>query len=187
MGGYKAALLALAGVIAAGCHRESRPVDQRASKPETGPASVALTDFRPGAPVLVPTADPRSALYEGNAYHIAQGQRLFAWFNCTGCHANGGGGMGPALMDEKWRYGPAMEQIYLSIAQGRPNGMPAFQGKVEPQQIWQLAAFVRSLSGLADKIAAPSRLDGMRSTPPLNNMGPPPRTSGDPANVRTTG
>ena len=34
--------------------------------------------------------------YEDNAYHLAQGKTLYAWFNCNGCHANGGGGSGPA-------------------------------------------------------------------------------------------
>lgn len=31
--------------------------------------------------------------YEGNAYAISEGQRLFNWYNCVGCHANGGGGI----------------------------------------------------------------------------------------------
>ena len=30
---------------------------------------------------------------EQNAYAIAQGKRLFSWYNCVGCHANGGGGI----------------------------------------------------------------------------------------------
>ena len=45
---------------------------------------------------------------EGNAYAVAQGKRLFRWYNCSGCHATGGGGdWGPALMDDKWIYGVA--------------------------------------------------------------------------------
>src|SRR5690242_3579562 len=43
--------------------------------------------------------------YEQNAYALARGEELFRAFNCVGCHAHGGGGMGPALMDAKWRYG----------------------------------------------------------------------------------
>jgi cytochrome c oxidase cbb3-type subunit III len=66
--------------------------------------------------------------------------------NCTGCHFNGGGGMGPALISGHWRYGGRIEQIYESIAQGRPNGMPSWQFVLGPTQIWDLAAYVKSLS-----------------------------------------
>ena len=31
------------------------------------------------------------------AYDVSQGKRLFRWYNCSGCHSNGGGGMGPVL------------------------------------------------------------------------------------------
>ena len=57
---------------------------------------------------------------------IADGERLFDWYNCSGCHFHGGGGMGPALMDQQWIYGGALDQIHASIVQGRPNGMPSW-------------------------------------------------------------
>ena len=41
----------------------------------------------------------------------------------------GGGGIGPPLMDDRWIYGSAPENIYASIVQGRPNGMPAWGGR----------------------------------------------------------
>ena len=53
--------------------------------------------------------------------------------------------MGPALMSGHWRYGGRMDQIYASIAQGRTNGMPSWQFVLQPQQIWELAAYVKSL------------------------------------------
>ena len=64
--------------------------------------------------------------------------------NCTGCHANGGGGIGPPLMDAEWRYGSAPGDIYRSIVEGRPNGMPAFGKRLTEDEIWQLHAFVKS-------------------------------------------
>ena len=30
--------------------------------------------------------------YQENAWGMAEGKRLFSFFNCVGCHANGGGG-----------------------------------------------------------------------------------------------
>lgn len=128
--------------------------------PTDQPQGVALTSLRPGgATSPPPLATPTQ--YQENAYQISQGARLFVWFNCNGCHANGGGGMGPPLMDDQWIYGGEPAQIYATIHDGRPNGMPAFQGKVPDQQIWQLVAYVRALSGQVRKDVAPSRRDDM--------------------------
>jgi cytochrome c oxidase cbb3-type subunit 3 len=45
--------------------------------------------------------------------------------------------------------------------------MPSWRGKITDQQAWQLAAYVRALSGNVPKAAAPSRREGMAATPPL--------------------
>ena len=111
--------------------------------------------------------DPRAAEYEGNAFQISQGGQYFIWMNCNGCHANGGGGMGPPLMDSNWRYGGSMEQIVATILEGRPNGMPSFKGRVTEQQAWQLAAFVRALSAQPRQDALGGRLDAMSSREPF--------------------
>jgi cytochrome c oxidase cbb3-type subunit 3 len=86
--------------------------------------------------------------------------------NCVGCHSHGGGGMGPPLMDDEWRYGGRIDQIAASIAEGRPNGMPAWREKLTSDQIWQLAAYVRSLSGQPSKDAVSSRSEEMSNTTP---------------------
>lgn len=104
--------------------------------------------------------------YEGNAYAISEGKRLYAWFNCVGCHFHGGGGIGPPLMDHEWIYGGTPENIFASIVEGRPNGMPSFGGKIPTDQVWQLVAYVRSLSGLQPKAAVPVRSDHMHAKPP---------------------
>jgi cytochrome c oxidase cbb3-type subunit 3 len=176
-----AAVLGLIVTLAlplAACQRETRDL-QPTPAAESGPRSLTVSDLRPGGGTPPPD-DPRGGEYEGNAAHIANGQRYYEWFNCKGCHFNGGGGIGPALMDDKWRYGGEIERIYASIEQGRPNGMPAFRDKIPEQQVWEIAAYVRTLSGNADKLAAPSRQDGMRSAPPINNKDREP-LNGDPA------
>src|SRR5581483_11928376 len=89
--------------------------------------------------------------------------------NCVGCHAHGGGGMGPPLMDQKWIYGSEPEQVYATIMEGRPNGMPSFRGKIPDDQVWKLVAYVRSLSGQTSKTAATGRNDEMRTKPPENS------------------
>jgi cytochrome c oxidase cbb3-type subunit 3 len=164
-------LLALAG-----CKRETR---EYATAPvENPPPHPTLSTLQPGNPLSqAPSALGRH--YENNAYHITQGGRMFRWMNCNGCHANGGGGIGPALMDAQWRYGGSIDQIHASILEGRPNGMPSWRGKLTDQQAWQLAAYVRALSGNVRKDAAPSRREGMAATPPLTRVPKQPPRGGD--------
>ena len=98
----------------------------------------------------------------------SEGQRLFGWYNCAGCHANGGGGMGPPLMDDEWIYGSSPENIYTTIVQGRPNGMPSFAGKIPTPQVWMLVAYVRSLSALNTTGA---RVGAQRSHDDVSRLG----------------
>lgn len=145
-------LLALSG-----CHRESRYFEPPPGS-DLAPTDVALSPLV-AAREAAAFREQQRREYEENAWHMSEGKRLFSWFNCTGCHGHGGGGSGPALMDDRWIYGAEIDQIYLTIFQGRPNGMPAFGGKIPPQQIWQLAAYVRSLGGHGPKAARPGRDD----------------------------
>jgi len=108
--------------------------------------------------------------WDHNAWSMSEGQQLYQAYNCVGCHAHGGGGMGPALMDDKWIYGSEPYQIYASIRDGRPNGMPSFRGKVPDNQIWELVAYVRSMSGLADQWYANARDDHLKSAPPPSSV-----------------
>jgi cytochrome c oxidase cbb3-type subunit III len=138
------------------CKREKRVFDPGSSGSQIA-NGVALNEVRPGGPV--PVSD--SAKYEQSAYAVGEGKRLFSAFNCVGCHAHGGGGIGPALMDAEWIYGSHPEQIYSTIVQGRPNGMPSFGGKIPDYQVWELVAYVRSMSGQLPTDVAPSRSDEM--------------------------
>jgi cytochrome c oxidase cbb3-type subunit 3 len=172
------ALLALAG-----CDRENRE-SRGQPLPETAPFA-ETSDLQAGQSLRT-QPDPRAAMYEGNAFHIGEGQRLFSWMNCTGCHAHGGGGMGPPLMDDEWRYGGRMEQIAATIVHGRPNGMPSFRGKITEQQMWQLAAYVRSISGQVPKDAAPSRGDDVANIEPMTLKEKEATLGSDPASVAGT-
>ncbi len=109
---------------------------------------------------------------------MGEGKRLYAAYNCVGCHAHGGGGMGPALIDDEWLYGSAPDQVFATIVQGRPNGMPSFGGRIPDYQIWQLAQYVRSMSGLTRIDASPGRSDHMRNKPPEHSVERREQTSG---------
>lgn len=147
-------------VLAAGCEREARRLNEKS--PPAPSQFVAQVRLQPG-PTLV--ADTSEGFFDDNAYGTSEGQVLFGQMNCTGCHANGGGAMGPALMDDEWIYGSLPSQIFASIAEGRANGMPAWKYRLTNQQIWQLVAYVRSLSGLTPKGARPGRDDHMSVKP----------------------
>ena len=154
--------LLLAAAVLAACQREDR--DYRGPPPPAGPqAGAAPTDLAPGGAPLPASADSRARIYEANAFHIGEGKRWYDWYNCYGCHAAGGGDIGPPLLDDKWRYGGSIEQIHASIREGRPNGMPAFRDKLTDLQAWQLAAYIRTMSGNVPKDAPPSRGDEIQS------------------------
>jgi cytochrome c oxidase cbb3-type subunit 3 len=170
---FVAPALAAVCLIFTACQREVR--DLRSSPADAAaPGFVAQSTLFAGGPPP-PAEDPVARRLETNAYAIASGQRAFQEFNCSGCHAQGGGGMGPSLMDATWRYGGTPDQIYASIAQGRPNGMPAFGSRIPVVQIRELAAYVRTLSGHGGPYATPSRRDAMAATPPLDTIDPKPQ------------
>jgi cytochrome c oxidase cbb3-type subunit 3 len=155
-------------VLLAGCEREARRFSEPAST--ASPVdSVRLSPLQPGSTTAAPRVRNR---YEENAYAVSQGERLFTWYNCVGCHSHGGGGMGPALMDDKWIYGHEPENIFATIVQGRPNGMPSFAGKIPEAQVWQLVAYVRSMSGFLSSAVAPSRSDTMSAGGAENTRDP---------------
>jgi cytochrome c oxidase cbb3-type subunit 3 len=148
------------GAIA--CKREAR--DFQRPTAENAPAQdVQLSELHPGAPSPAPRF---SNPYEENAYAVSEGKRLFGAYNCSGCHANGGGGIGPPLIDADWIYGGDSGQIYDTIVKGRPNGMPSFSGKIPEFQVWELVAYVRSLSGQLPIDVANSRSDHMQGKKP---------------------
>jgi cytochrome c oxidase cbb3-type subunit 3 len=143
-------------LLAIACRREQRIIRHSPPASDRAPGIVRLSELQPGKPA--PEIYARN-LAEERAYDVSEGKRLFAAYNCKGCHANGGGGMGPALMDEYWIYGSQPENVHDTILKGRPNGMPSFEGKIPDYQVWELTAYVRSLSGLTPKLAAPARDD----------------------------
>ena len=144
---------------------------------------VALGTFRPGDAAALEGAQPQGRLpaegdraayvpavtlfpgvaridpnianpYAGDPEAVAAGERHFAAFNCAGCHAPlGGGGMGPPLSDDTWIHGGEPAQIYLSILHGRADGMPAWSSMLPQRTIWELVAYVESLSEIEDHAA----------------------------------
>src|SRR5205814_3334281 len=130
-----------------GCQLSNRTLSETA--PLSARAGSMEGSRQPGASGA--TQNP----YEGNDLAMTEGQRLYDWYNCSGCHARGGGGIGPALMADLRRYGKAPDNIYTSIVDGRPNRTPARRGKKPEYQVRHVVTYVQTLR--ADRpIAAPA-------------------------------
>lgn len=84
--------------------------------------------------------------FEGNSAELATGAKLYISYNCIDCHgADGGGAMAPAFVDGRWHFGGSPAQVYESIYQGRPDGMPSWGGTLDQHSIWRLVTYLRSL------------------------------------------
>ena len=156
-----ALVLAVPGILPlASCRREKRRVEEPPAS-GTRVAGIQVGQLQPGPKAPPPPAT--ETRYEANSYAISEGQRLYGWFNCVGCHAHGGGAIGPPLMDDVWIYGSDPANVFASIVEGRPNGMPSFRGKIPDYQVRQIVAYVRSLGGLEPKTATPVRDDHLQA------------------------
>ena len=146
------------GLFAAACERESRPL-------RTLPVAASRAQTASETPLYAGAAAPPPSMaspFQDNAWGVAEGKRLYSNYNCVGCHANGGGGIGPPLMDDEWIYGWQPGNLFNTIVEGRPNGMPSFRNKIPDYQVWQLVAYIESLSGQLSPFVSSPRTDHMR-------------------------
>jgi cytochrome c oxidase cbb3-type subunit 3 len=141
------------GVLATALVAARRPMPIPVNERTVTPKQFADTTrfVAHGQHMIAGLVSPRDTLilrnpYEGNAEAIATGAKLYISYNCVDCHgADGGGAMAPAFIDSRWHFGGSASQVYESIAQGRPDGMPAWGGLLDQHSIWRLVAYVRSL------------------------------------------
>ena len=161
--------LALVLVLAlAGCGRgDVRGGSTTAPRPAQVPPDSTLSSIPLGAPPGQPVSIASTIRnpFEGDGAAVQQGKDLFASMNCVYCHGNQASGlMGPSLQDGAWRYGGTPAEIYNSIHDGRPKGMPAFGQRLPPAEIWKIVAYVESL-GAAEPPATPGMI-AFGPTPP---------------------
>lgn len=69
--------------------------------------------------------------------------------NCVACHGTAGqGGVGPNFTDEYWLHGGSIKDVFKSIKYGwKDKGMQAWESNFSPEQIAQIASYVKSLKG----------------------------------------
>ena len=89
---------------------------------------------------------PMKNPYSGNTAAVAEGKELYKKMNCYGCHGmQGGGGMGPSLIDEAWKTGDGSDRNLLDQILNGKGQMPPYKTMVNDDQAWKLVAFIRSL------------------------------------------
>lgn len=85
-----------------------------------------------------------------DAAAAARGKPLFA-DNCAACHGEDGKGNqelgAPRLTDGIWLYGGDKATVVQTISFARRGVMPAWEGKLDPVTIKELAVYVHSLGG----------------------------------------
>lgn len=79
---------------------------------------------------------------------IASGKAVFNT-NCKVCHGGGGeGGVGPNLTDKFWIHGGGIKDLFKTIKYGVDGkGMKSWKEDLSPQQIAQVASYIKTLVG----------------------------------------
>ena len=89
--------------------------------------------------------DETTATLMKDAADLSKGKALFET-NCVTCHnPKGEGNIGPNLTDKNWIYGFDIKDVFKTVKNGTPNGMPEHNSKFNPVQLQQVASFVLSL------------------------------------------
>jgi mono/diheme cytochrome c family protein len=130
--------LGQAWVLAYQQQGESKPAAGEECEPRGAAVSVTAAS-REGPKKLNP--------FTGNAEAVQEGRGLWLKYGCQGCHGMGGGGMGPAVLDDNWKFGGDDETLFKLIKGELPQQtMPAVFGKVmTDEEIWKIIAWIRSI------------------------------------------
>jgi mono/diheme cytochrome c family protein len=144
----------VAGVSAASAMRPrdwARPHGTDQGAAQVSPSLIAHPEHvQLGLPVVrrqLTLVNPR----EHDPRAVEEGKALFVSYNCADCHgSDGSGGTGPSLEDGRWHFGSTVGDVYESIEEGRPDGMPAWGGHIPESQVWALVGYVRTLAAGKD-------------------------------------
>ncbi len=92
--------------------------------------------------------DEHSVVYLSEAADLNEGKNIYI-SACAACHAaDGGGTVGPNLVDEFWIHGGSINDVFSVIKYGVPEkGMIAWQDNYTPKQMAQVASYILSIGG----------------------------------------
>ncbi len=113
---------------------------------ELAEARTAIEAYKKTAKDLV---DINTVTLLTEASDISAGKSVFDT-NCVACHmADGGGGIGPNLVDQYWILGGDIKSVFKTVSEGGRSGkgMIAWKQQLKPIQIAQVSSYVLSLQG----------------------------------------
>jgi cytochrome c oxidase cbb3-type subunit 2 len=100
---------------------------------------------KPAAGTATAEASEAKNPYAGNREAEEEGEKIFNE-NCRSCHGeNGAGGFGPKLATTAHKFGGSDADLFTSVAEGRPGGMPAFLPQLGKDRIWKAVTYIRHL------------------------------------------
>lgn len=109
-------------------------------------AQTAVEEYKKNAPDLI---DAESVVLLTDAGDLEKGATLYQ-ANCMACHAgDGGGGIGPNLVDDHWILGGGIRNIFHTISEGgrAGKGMVAWKSIMSPTEIQQVSSYIMDLHG----------------------------------------
>lgn len=127
-------------------------------------AEVAAADaIASAARANLPSTNP----YHGDAAAIADGQQVFLQI-CAACHKPDASGLvGPSLVDPYWKYGHTDAELFQSVMEGRPGGMPGWGAQLGSEKVWRALAYLESLPKTnVPGVGAPDYAPAAAPTPP---------------------
>ena len=93
----------------------------------------------------VRAALPQTNPYRGDAAGLEGGKQVFMTI-CAACHKPDGSGLvGPSLVDPYWKYGSSDAELFETVAEGRPMGMPPWKSQLGNEKIWKALAYIETL------------------------------------------
>jgi cytochrome c oxidase cbb3-type subunit 3 len=97
--------------------------------------------------------DENTATLMTESKDLSAGKTLYD-VNCVTCHnPDGEGNVGPNLTDKNWIYGYDIKEVFKTVKNGTPKGMPDHKSKMNPVQIQQVSSYVLSLPEKKGKTA----------------------------------
>lgn len=123
----------------------SAPLSAEEYRIEMTQAAIDKEEYLKNAANLV-DENSVTALTEESA--LKDGQALFMT-NCAVCHAkDGGGGVGPNLVDQYWIHGGSISDVFSTIKYGVPaKGMIPWKDQLGASDMQKLASYILSIQG----------------------------------------
>lgn len=97
---------------------------------------------------MLASIDETNVVLDNSAPALSTGKTVFE-SNCAACHAiDGGGGVGPNLVDQYWIHGSDIKDVFTVIKYGViEKGMVPWEDQLSPQEIQDVGSYILSLQG----------------------------------------